>query len=249
MDVVAGLPFTATLVDPGGLTDLNLGARIEVPVTRAIVGMWTEATLAGIVWSATMDAPPAQPIGFQNPASRAIYEDELAAGEFQLVWMDDLDPPTVEIYVPLRTVADVYSGLVPLADNWPVPDLTQMTPTVDDVAVLERTRTVDTAGAELIVFNANTRPTDTEVSALIVQAVNDVQASLRSTYPTTYYGQIRYLTAMYAAMLVEGSFYREQLTEGSVQLYRQLINTELAGIQAAIMVDLTDQVATTGRLY
>jgi hypothetical protein len=250
MEVVAGQPFTATLVDPGGLSDLNLGARIEVPVTRAIVTAWTAAVLQGNTWSVTLDAPPAEPPSQVYYALGAwpVIQAELDAGEFNIVWMDDVEPPTVEIYVPLWTSTEyVDPNALPVPEDWTAPDLTQVTPTLADVAALESTRTIDDTATELGTFTADTRPTDTQVTGLIAQATHDVLASLRPTFPASYYPIVRNAIALYTAILIEGSFYREQLNEGSAQLYRQLFTAEIAGLQSATTVDLTDQLV--GRLH
>ena len=245
MYVAAGQPFTATLIDPGGFEHLLLGARIEVPVTRAIVGYWMAATLSGYVWSVTMDAPPAQSA---NPGYDPVLDDALAAGEFQIVWMDNLGPPTVEIYVPLHTTG-TGTGTPTVPPSWPPVDVAQCTPSVDDVAALEGTRRVDDTTAEQPTFNANTRPTDTEVQALIDQAVPVVMAQLRPTFPISYYDEVSHAIALYAAILVEGSYYREQINTGSVGLYQSLLNQSLAGIAASLELELNSLAASGGRLH
>lgn len=218
MYVAAGLPFTATLLDPGGISDaVNLGARVETPINRAIVSYWRAATLAGIVWSVELDAP-------------------LGVGEYELVWVDDLDPPTFEGFVPLyATSADIAIGDgVGGGVQWPELDVNAITPSVDDVAALERTRTVDEGGNEQGTFTPDTRPTDSEVQALIDEAIPQVLAQLRPTFPESYYGQVTHSIALYTAILIEGSFFREQLNEGSVALWRNLFTTTLAGVSSGI---------------
>jgi len=238
MYVPYGLPFTATLVDPGGLTDVNLGARIEVPVTRAIVGSWQAATLSGYVWSVTLDAPPATPqsqaIGLgANP----FYATELATGEFNLVWLDDLDPPTFEAFVPLF-VSDDGSGIGVGGNGppaqWPTPDPADVTPTIADVAALERTRMVDDGGTDQATFGPNTRPTDVEVQALIDDSVPVILTQLRPTFPASFNDQVANAVALYAAILVEGSYYREQINSGSVALYRALYEEQIKALQSSI---------------
>jgi hypothetical protein len=225
MAVVAGTSFTATLVDPGGLT-AGVGARVEAPVTRAIVSYWRAATLAGFLWSVTLDAP-------------------LTAGDYNLVWRDVSDPPGYEIFVPLF-VADITGPQLTPVTDWPVPDSSQVTPSVDDVAALERTRTIDADGADQSTFTDATRPTVDDVSGLIDQAVAEVLSRLRPSFPATYYAHVRHAAALYAAILVESSYFREQLTEGSVATYRDLFDSAIAGLQSSINIELQD--ALVGRL-
>lgn len=81
MIVVVGQTVMATLPAPGGVT--GMGARIEVPITRAIVSAWRPAVLEGSTWIVTLEAP-------------------VAAGEYLLVWRTgDPEPPGYEAFVPL----------------------------------------------------------------------------------------------------------------------------------------------------
>lgn len=81
MRVAVGQPVTATIAAPPGVT--TLGARIEVPGTRAIVACWQTATLQGDQWTVTVDGP-------------------LKSGDYQLVWRTpDPEPPDFETFVPI----------------------------------------------------------------------------------------------------------------------------------------------------
>lgn len=130
----------------------------------------------------------------------------------------------------------------------PIVDPALIRPTVDEVAILERTRTVgpssgglggDTSDADVTTFTATTRPTATEVEAIIDQAVSAIVGQLPVLVPVVYYGQIRHFVALYAAVLVEGSFFRESLDEGSVDLYRDLLRTGLPALTAQIDEEVT----------
>lgn len=88
-------------------------------------------------------------------------------------------------------------------------------PTVADVGAILRARTqqaLEDGGGEAGTFNANTRPTATEVQALIEQACADVTADLGTT---TLGARCEPLaaraTALSAAMLVELSYFPEQV--------------------------------------
>jgi hypothetical protein len=42
-----------------------------------------------------------------------------------------------------------------------------------------------------------------------------------------------HLSALYAAILIEGSYFREQLTDDQVQLYWELLKSGIRGVQTA----------------
>jgi hypothetical protein len=199
--VQVGAPITASIPDPpppGGVPGgYTLGARIEVPYTRAIVSYWQAATLSGGQWTVTLD-------GVAEP------------GSYLFVWMSsDADPPEVEVFLPI----DVAAGAAPPAEgglwpvygtDWPTVDVEQITPTVDEVARLERTRTVDSAGNEYDTFNDQTRPTAQEVEGIIGDSVDSVLATLPPAFDPARYGQCRRVVALLAAMTIEGSYFKEQ---------------------------------------
>jgi hypothetical protein len=135
----------------------------------------------------------------------------------------------------------------------PVPpiDPALVRPSVEEVSILERTRTVgltsgglggDTSASDVTVFGTDTRPTAAEVELIIDQAVEAVVAQVPPAVPVVYYGQIRHFAALYAAVLIEGSFFRESLDEGSVDLYRDLLTVGVPRLAAAI----EDEVAEEG---
>jgi hypothetical protein len=115
------------------------------------------------------------------------------------------------------------------------PDLIR--PTVEEVAALERTRTVGEMGAELGTFTTETRPTALEVEALVDQAMEAILGQLPVWFGITYYQRTRHAVALYAAILIEGSYFREKLDEGSVELYRELLRTHIGNLRAQIDAD------------
>lgn len=108
-------------------------------------------------------------------------------------------------------------------------------PTVQDVALLERTRTVNAGGGEEITFTESTRPSASEVSGLIDQALPAILAQLPEGFGEAYYDRARHLVALYTALLIEGSYFREQLDNGSAALWRELLNTGLASLRTEII--------------
>jgi hypothetical protein len=107
-----GEQVVATLLSPGVPADAPLGARIEAPITRAIVAYWRPAAYDPIadVWTAVLEPP-------------------LDAGEYNLVWRTgDPEPPAFETFIPLSMVA-ASALLAP-----PPTDPPQWAPSVADVA-------------------------------------------------------------------------------------------------------------------
>jgi hypothetical protein len=127
----------------------------------------------------------------------------------------------------------------------PVPDSDFVLPTVDDVGALLRARTQDTADDELGTFNDETRPTGEEVEILIKQAGSVVLARTGSlndpplSCPTApdVRANAAYLVSLLAAMLVELSYFPEQVRSdrSPYENYRELFNESITGlIDAAV---------------
>lgn len=93
---------------------------------------------------------------------------------------------------------------------------TEIRPTVDDVAALERTRTVTTAGVVHATFDTQTRPTAVQVDQLIDLALETILAQPEAVWSL-------HNVALLAAIFVETSFFRETLDEGPVSVYRDLL--------------------------
>ena len=108
----------------------------------------------------------------------------------------------------------------------------QVSPTVKDVAMLEHTRTIDAGGNEVGDFTTDTRPTDADVTLLIGQAATMILDQLDSQVAPALYPAIREAVTLETAILVESSFFREQMNEGAVSMY----NTILAGMIRMLQV-------------
>lgn len=107
-----------------------------------------------------------------------------------------------------------------LADN--------VRPTVEDVAILERSRTGGTTalgsaeGTEGT-FTDNTHPTATEVEQYIDMAMDLLVPQIGPDVLPTHWPLIRRAVALEAAILIEGSVFREQVDEGAVALWTSLL--------------------------
>jgi hypothetical protein len=201
-----GQPITATLVDvAGGIT--GLGARIEVPVTRAIASAFVAATKLGAVWTVTIDPP-------------------VAGGAYQFVWRtSDPEPPDFEAFIPLTVIAATISVADPATDE-------ELTPTIDDLAALEHARTLS-GGTEIGTFDATTNPTGDQVEALIASAVNDVKSRVGVTLTTAFAAEAKRLAALQAATLIEASFFPGEL-DSDRSAFRQYQAMYLSGIESLI---------------
>lgn len=190
--VEVGAVITAAIYDPGNLTE-RFGAQVEKGYTREIVSAWHEAELREGLWWVQLDGV-------------------LEAGVFNLVWMTaDAPPPDYEVFIPLAVGAagtGTGAGLQPVyGENFPPVPRAEVTPSVDEVAKLERTRTVDEYGNELETFTDETRPTAEEALAVIEAAVDDVLASLPGAYWPALYESTKRVVAMRAAQKIEASFF------------------------------------------
>lgn len=166
------------------------------PYTQVVIA---ESESRGGPWATveTLSITPAE-----NPAEPPLYSftTDLAAleeGYYRLTWKD--------------ASGDVFVGSefwVGAAPDW--------TPSIVDVAALLRARTKMLGGRQNVdgeagTFNDLTRPTGTEVERLITQAVRRV-ASQVTTEPCNenLKTDARYCAALFAAMLIEQSYWPEQ---------------------------------------
>jgi hypothetical protein len=174
------------------------------PPARADGDPWTGAevfegaTISGpweLIETFTVSPIDADP---ESPQARAFATDKatLADGWYQL-WF-----------------ADEVGGRYPMNPVALFPRLFQ--PTIADIAVLVPARTVDRFGNRLGTFTAETRPTAIEVQRIIVKATAQVgaKAVVTSESGPDVILQARHLSALYGAMLVELTYFPEQIGSG-----------------------------------
>ena len=123
----------------------------------------------------------------------------------------------------------------------PVPiDRAAVTPTVDDVALLLRTRTVgpgqmtgglgaDTGPADSTTFTDDTRPTAVEVRLVIEAAADEVLGQLPASVDARFEPAILRAIAVRAAVIVEASFFRETSEDLSAAY-----TTSMTALQTAV---------------
>lgn len=109
-------------------------------------------------------------------------------------------------------------------------------PAVGDVGNVLRARTKNTDGAELGTFSASTRPTDGQVTGIINTAAGDVAAVVGSDLPESTWQLAASVTAVGAAMLVELSFFPEQVATGRspYDQLAELYKTRLSRLKDAV---------------
>lgn len=111
----------------------------------------------------------------------------------------------------------------------------QLKPTVDEVALLLRTRTVgpgpgiglggDTGPTDRTTFSVDTRPSALEVQAIVTSALGATLGEIgvvAEDVPGSQVGNIKHAVALYAAILIEVSFFRESVNQDQLNLWREM---------------------------
>lgn len=119
---------------------------------------------------------------------------------------------------------------------------TAIRPTTQMVADLVRTRLVHEGGDmgdslepdRVDDFDDRTYPSATQVERLIDQATNFLFIQLPGSVSEPWAPAGKHLATLYAAILVEASYFREQLTDDQVALYRNLLDAGIKGLGAQI---------------
>lgn len=215
MQATLGADVVATLVAPSVLPDSTMGARIEVPYTRAIVSYWRPAAYDEVtgLWTVVLDSPP-------------------AAGDYQLVWRtNDPEPPELEYFIPLSVVVSAAAAAVPapgeLPDWAPSPDeVAAVTPAYTrggfDDDLDDREPGVEFPGSEQGVFTEHTSPTLEHVEGLILAACEEVQGRVGVPVPLVNFGLARTTAKWHAAAMIASGKQPANTDDASGE-YRALI--------------------------
>lgn len=119
--------------------------------------------------------------------------------------------------------------------TFPSADPSAIRPSVEEVALLVADRTQDEFGNQLMNFNEKTRPNDDQVNLLIDQALLRVVSQLPPGFGTEFYDQVSHTVALWAAMLIDSSFYGERIEDGGrVRHYWDMIRESVRNTNAAI---------------
>ena len=184
--------------------------------TQNLVGVRPPARFDGIPWVSMIIQESSTPTGpwttidtvqlptEPTPESPAVVTatTTLATsddGFFRVSFKDAVgvqSPPSPAVYSPERESLEL------------PPDLRM--PTVADLGAMLRGRTKDNFGNEVGTFNADTRPTASQVAALITLAAADVTAKVAHPIVDPYGDAARSAIALRAAMLIEVSYFPEE---------------------------------------
>lgn len=120
-------------------------------------------------------------------------------------------------------------GLLPVEITWTAP-------TPDQVAQLLRARTKNSSGEEVGAWTSDTRPTLAEINGIIATAVNDLASSIGPVVPDACSSGATGTAALLAAMLVELSYYPEQVRSdrSAYQEYKALYDGQVVALQRCV---------------
>ena len=119
-------------------------------------------------------------------------------------------------------------------------------PSVDDIGALLRARTKDNTGTEVGTFNANTRPTDAQVSSEIQGGLDDVAMVVGTDIPQATFAYAREVAKIATALRVELGYFPEQVNTGRSpypqlkQMFDDKIKMLLTAVEKAQSGDTTD---------
>lgn len=134
-----------------------------------------------------------------NPATRSFTTDEATiqtGGWYQLVWQD----------------ASTDQASTPPVQNLASPRAWR--PLVSDVGQLLSARTVDSNGTRQGTFTADTSPTYQQAMAVVDKAVSKLEAKFGPVMLPELVGSAQNVVALRAAMLVELSYFGDQINAG-----------------------------------
>lgn len=175
-----------------------------------------------------IDSDPEHPVTRTLTTTHATIP---AGGYYRVVWLDNAGNSSAPTAAALDA-SELAGGI---------------RPTVTDVANLLRARTKVRGGAESGTFSENTRPTADQVDGLIDEAVDDVLGKVKSVNafkamePTPseeeaegYERRVRGAIKLYAAILVETSYFPEQVRQeqSAATLYKDLFGSRIKALIA-----------------
>jgi hypothetical protein len=212
------------MILPTELVDAPAGRLLDLTVgLRHVGGPWVEGPSASDI------ADIAEGAGSEPDLS--TYSAQLtyptAAGKYEAVWtLDDeefVDPPFI--------LAGGGAG---------------QRPSVDDVALLLRTRTVDgitegglgsdTGPAELTTFTEETRPRASEVERIIETSYGVIGPRISGGWANLdddHVGAGRHAVALYAVLMILASFFRETTDEAAYRMLRDEIDAVVGSLNEA----------------
>jgi hypothetical protein len=119
--------------------------------------------------------------------------------------------------------------------------LADLTPTLAEVGSHIRVRTKDSNGNELGTFNADTRPTDDQITPLLVKGARAIASHIGTEIcegddeerQEELYGDAKDFAALRVAMRIERSYFAEQVGSGKSP-YKEMLDEYKEGIATLI---------------
>lgn len=205
------------------LTDITPPERFDgVPFNRVQI---SEAPVSGgpyvVIDTLTLsplDSDPTEP----TPRSVTTLKAQINDGWYVYTWLD-----------ATGGVSDPSLGWQNTSNQG-----SSLKPSVTELGELMRARTVvaGSGGNEAGTFTPQTRPTAAEAQDLIDRASDMVLMQLGSQIPTRLYNQARWVVTLYAAELVELTFYRNEVSrdQSAFAEYQVMFKDAIAALKMAI---------------
>lgn len=221
-----------TFVDYQPLARFDADPWIKAKIYEAA----TEAGVYTLIETITFVDPD---VDSSNPKARSFTTDvaTLEAGWYQVIFEDasaDTSPTA-----PIHNLPSLDAAFYPL---------------VSDVGAILRARTKSATGAELGTFTAETRPTYDQTVRLIASASKDVLNAVDDDIPVRLYNDAQDVIALGAALLVELSYFPEQVASGRspYDQLKELYDMRLSRLMTAVgredAEDATGDPGATGRV-
>jgi hypothetical protein len=219
------LPVVIESPSPSGelivsFTDINPPLRndgtpwsaVQISEAAELQGPWSVIDFQDL---SPLDTDPSQPAA----RSFTTHQASIPGGFYTLTFVDAGGASSH----PIEQVQDVPS---------------EIAPSVSDLGSFMRARTVPagTGGTELGTFTSTTRPTDGEALVMIAQATGYVLMDVGAEIPDRMIEQARFMVILYAASLVELTFYRNEVTrdQSSYEQYVAMYKAGVAALKLAI---------------
>jgi hypothetical protein len=169
--------------------------QIRIEESDNVAGPWTQIDVIDIA----PDTDPAHP----EPRSFTTQAAQLVEGWYRISFWD-IEGSSVS-FDPVQNVSVTL----------------EYTPTGSEVAALLRARTKKTGGGELGNWDNSTRPNAQQVEEIIRSATGTVSLMVGDIVPPKIVEEVRAIVAIRAAMLIELSYWPEQINSAR-STYQQL---------------------------
>lgn len=206
---------------PPARIDAQAWNRVRVEEATDPEGTWSTLVIQTFV---TPDADPTDPV-----ARDIVVSSEHAEAYYRLTFLD--------------SDSDTSGPGEPFFDSGYRVDADFASPTLSEVGGFLRARTKDSNGAEQGTFTVNTRPTNTQVESLIDQAVGVVAVRV-GALAERLRPRATHLAALYTALLIEISYFPEQL-EGDDSAYGRIKELYDEGMASLVAADVDEDDALT----